>query len=219
VLDAGTQDTVKLSVGLVATMTAVLLSLLVSSEKSSYDDQRQHVRELAASIAVLDRLLSKYGDGGAEVRASLRTEVEVAVARAWPQQRDTSSELGTVADTAAMVEVIQQLVPQSPLQTEIRGQALTLALDIAQSRSLLIAEGLRSTLSPPLILIVSWLIVILLGFSLIAPRNPVAFFALLIAAASACGAIFLLLELRHPFDGVLRISSAPLTEALGLPGS
>jgi hypothetical protein len=116
-----------------------------------------------------------------------------------------------------MLEAIQQLAPQSALQTELRSQALTVSVDIAKRRSLLVAQALSGALSnPPLILIASWLVAILLGFSLIAPRNPVALVALLIAAASACGAIFLVLELHRPFDGLQRISSAPLTEALGL---
>jgi len=39
-LSADTKDTVKLAMGLVATMTALVLGLLVASAKGSYDTQR-----------------------------------------------------------------------------------------------------------------------------------------------------------------------------------
>src|SRR5512144_3002863 len=89
----GTQDTVKLSLGLVATMAAVLLGLLVSAAKTSYDEQKHQVIEMAARISVLDRLLDIYGEEAATTRADLRVMVRNAVARAWPEDGERS-ELG-----------------------------------------------------------------------------------------------------------------------------
>jgi membrane-bound ClpP family serine protease len=68
-----------------------------------------------------------------------------------------------------------------------------------------------------LTLVIAWLVVILFGFSILAPRNAVAGTALIISAMAVCGAVLLLLEFYTPFDGVIRISSEPLLAALGQP--
>ncbi len=217
----GTQDTVKLSLGLVATMAAVLLGLLVSAAKTSYDDQKHQVLEMAARISVLDRLLGIYGEDAAPARAELRVTVQGAVARAWPED-GSRSDIGHEAQSGRaemFLQTIERLAPQNSLQTQIRGQAANIALDLAQRRALLVANALEGAPTPLVVVVVVWLIVILFGFSLIAPRGPIAVLALLIAAASVCGAIVLLLEFYHPFDGPLRISSAPILQALGPPGS
>jgi hypothetical protein len=211
----GTQDTVKLALGLVATMAAVLLGLLLSGAKSSYDEQKHQVIEMAARISVLDRLLGIYGDEAASARADLRVTVHGAVSRAWPED-GSRSELGIDGRNGDLfLQTIHRLTPQSSLQTEIRAQATNIALDVAQRRALLVANALNGAPTPLLVVVVVWLVVILFGFSLIAPRGPIALLALFLAAASVCGAIVLLLEFYRPFDGPLRISSAPIIQALG----
>jgi len=215
----GTQDTVKLALGLVATMAAVLLGLLVSAAKTSYDEQKHQVIEMAARISVLDRLLDLYGDDAAPARAELRGLIRSAVARAWPEDGSRSDLAFQPQGARPFLQSIQQLMPQTSLQTEIRSQATSLALDLAQRRALLVANALDGAPVPLLVVVVIWLVVILFGFSLLAPRGPIALLALLVAAGSVCGAIVLLLEFYHPFDGPLRISSAPIVQALGLQGS
>ena len=63
-LSSETKDAVKVAMGLVATMSALVLGLLVSSAKSSYDIQRTEVIQMAAKVAFLDRVLIAYGLGG-----------------------------------------------------------------------------------------------------------------------------------------------------------
>ena len=220
-LAMGTQDTVKLALGLVATMAAVLLGLLVSAAKTSYDEQKHQVVEMAARIGVLDRLLGIYGDDAASARAELRVMVQSAVARAWPED-GSRSDIGHQAQSGRaefFLQTIQRLTPQNSVQTELRGQATSIALDLAQRRALLVANALDGPPTPLVVVVVVWLVVVLFGFSLIAPRGSIALLSLLIAAASVCGAIVLLLELYHPFDGPLRISSAPILQALGVQDS
>src|SRR5215468_9325793 len=106
----GTEDTVKLALGLVATMAAVLLGLLVSSSKDSYDQQKHELIEVAAKIAVIDRLLAFYGDGAAPARAELRAMVKSAVDRAWPSAGQSQSELAPDPGAgSAVFEMIEQL--------------------------------------------------------------------------------------------------------------
>lgn len=214
----GTDDTIKLALGLVATMAAVLLGLLVSSSKDSYDQQKQQLIQVAAKLAVIDRLLAFYGEEAAPARAELRTMVQDAVDRAWPSGEQPKSNLAPDPGAgSAVFEMIEQLSPQSSYQTDLKNHATSLALDVAERRALLVAQAADDTQSQFLAVVVAWLFVILFGFSFLSPRSHIALTALLIAAISVCGAVFLLLELGHPFEGVLRISSDPITQALGLP--
>ena len=89
-----------------------------------------------------------------------------------------------------------------------------LAFEIGQLHSLMLAESTASLSKPMLIVVVLWLVMIFLLFSLIAPPNATANFALIASALCAAGAIFLILELNHPFAGLMRISSEPMLNVL-----
>jgi hypothetical protein len=65
-----------------------------------------------------------------------------------------------------------------------------------------------------LIILVFWLVVIFVGFSVLAPRNATTILALTVSALAVSGAIFLILELDEPFSGPIRISSEPMLNAL-----
>ena len=70
-LSADTKDTVKLAVGLVATMTALVLGLLIASAKGSYDTARSEMTQMSAKLVFLDRILANYGPEAAGPRALL----------------------------------------------------------------------------------------------------------------------------------------------------
>lgn len=75
-LSADSKDAVKLAMGLVATMTALVLGLLVSSAKDGYDTKRSEVIQLAANVTFLDRSLALYGPEAADARSELGALVE-----------------------------------------------------------------------------------------------------------------------------------------------
>src|SRR4029450_7775243 len=68
-LSSESKDAGKVAMGLVATMSALVLGLLVSSAKGAYDIQRTEVIQMAAKVAFLDRVLTAYGREAAGVRA------------------------------------------------------------------------------------------------------------------------------------------------------
>src|SRR5262245_54256517 len=55
------QDVVRLGMGLVATMTALLLGLVIAAAKGTFDVQDAAIRTSSANILALDRLLAQYG--------------------------------------------------------------------------------------------------------------------------------------------------------------
>src|SRR2546429_738165 len=214
-LSADTKETVKLAMGLLATMSALLLGLLVASAKSSYDNARNQVIEMAAKVAFLDRVLTGYGPEAGDVRNLLREAIEETAHRMQPLKANTGSKLApnTQAGNAIYV-AIQRLTPNDEMQRTLKAQATTLAVELGQLRTLLVTESISSISKPLLIVVGCWLVVIFLSFAVIAPRNATATTALMISALSAAAAIFLILELDRPFSGVLRISNGPMLNVL-----
>jgi hypothetical protein len=214
-LSTESKDAVKLAMGLIATMSALVLGLLVSSAKGSYDIQRTEVIQMAAKVAFLDRVLTAYGPEAAGVRAQVRNMLEQSIQQIWPgalrqpADRNPNIQAGNLVYAA-----LQHLSPQDDAQAALKSQATAQAVDIAQVRSLLAAQSVPSISQTMLIIVVSWLVVIFVGFSVIAPRNATAILALMLSALAVSGAIFLILELDQPFGGFIGISSEPMVNAL-----
>jgi hypothetical protein len=214
-LSDGSRDAVKLAMGLVATMTALVLGLLVSSAKEGYDTKRSEVIQMAAKIAFLDRVLALYGPEATEARSELRTAVAESTRHIWSANHTRPAQLAPTHQVGdALYVTVQRLSPQDDTQRALKAQVATLMVDLGQLRSLLIAQSIPSISQPMLIILVSWLVVIFFGFSLIAPPNATTTLALVASAFSVAGAIFLILELDHPFDGLIHIPSEPLINLL-----
>jgi len=150
-----------------------------------------------------------------EHRAALRTTVRDAVARAWPTDRQKRSELTPYSRAGdSLLEALAALSPETALQSDLKAKGESLALELGERRALLRAQASSVVSTPVVFIVVAWLFVILFGFSLISPPGPVPATALVISAAAVSAAIFLILELYHPFDGAIRISNRPLLDAV-----
>ena len=214
-LSADSKDAVKLALGLVATMTAILLGLLVSSAKSSFDTARSEVMQMAAKIALLDRVLMLYGPQTADARHALRDSVAEGVRRTWPADGRRPAQLEPNEEMGDAVYVaISRLAPQDEAQRALKTEATTLMVQLAELRTLVRAQAVSSVSKPLLIALVIWLVVIFLGFSLLAPANATNILALLAGAFSVACAVFIILDLDHPFAGVVRIPSEPMIRTL-----
>ena len=214
-LSADSRDVVKLAMGLVATMSALVLGLLVSSAKGSYDTERSEVIQMAAKVTLLGRVLAAYGPEADGVRAQLRETMEEGIRQMWPEEMRRAARLAPNTQAAnATYGAIQALSPHNDMQAALKAQAASLAVDVAQVRSLLVAQSVPSISKPMLIILVLWLVIIFLGFSVLAPPNTTTMLALMVSALAVSGAIFLILELDEPFGGVIGISSEPMLNAL-----
>ena len=214
-LSGDSKDVVKLALGLVATMSALVLGLLVSSAKGAYDTERSAVIQMAAKVAFLDRVLAAYGPEAADARAQLRGAVAATVQQIWPGEANVPARLAPDTQAGNVVYgAIQGLSPNNNMQGSLKAQAATLATDLGQVRFLLVAQSVASISKPMLIILVSWLAIIFLGFSALAPPNATTILALMVSALAVSGAIFLILELDQPFGGLIRISSEPMLNAL-----
>jgi hypothetical protein len=214
-LNSETRDSVKLAVGVISTMAALLLGLLVNSAKGDFDARRTTVTQMAQKIAFLDQTLAVYGPEAAEARALLRSTTEDMIHRMWPELGSAPAKLQpNVQAGATTYNAIQRLSPQTDAQRNVKSVAINTLVELGQLHSLLAAQATSSMSGLLLVIVVAWLVVIFFTFSLLSPPNPTALLALLVSALSVSGAIFLILEMERPFAGAIRLSSQPLVDAL-----
>jgi hypothetical protein len=214
-LSADSKDAVKLAMGLVATMTALLLGLLISSAKGTYDTVQSEVMQMASKVAFLDRVLVFYGPEAATARGACRDAVAEAVRRMWPGERGGPAQLAPNEQMGdAFYAAVHRLSPHDDSQRALKAEVVALMVDLGQLRSLLQAQAIPSISRPLLIALVSWLVVIFFGFSVVAPPNATTTLALVASAFSVACAVFLILELDHPLAGLIRIPSEPMINVL-----
>jgi hypothetical protein len=114
----------------------------------------------------------------------------------------------------ALQDKVLALTPANSTQTWLQAQALTLTGAMLSARWQLGQDDLSKSPLPILVLMVFWFAVIFASFGLFSPRNATVIAALFLSAVSIGTAIRMTVELQRPFDGLVRISSAPLTQAL-----
>jgi hypothetical protein len=216
-LSPESKDVVKLGMGVIATMTALLLGLVTASAKNAFDLQAAAVRHNSADILALDRLLARYGAETKEIRELLRRAVAYRLAVTWPDDGSPAARLDR-SESTPMVETIEdrilELSPQTDVQRSFKSRALTISSSLLQARWLA-AHGKVETV--PLMLltvVIFWLTVTFGSFGLFAPTNTTVVAVLFLCALSIAAAIFLILELEQPFDGVIKVSGVPLRYAL-----
>jgi len=211
------KDIVRLGTGLVATISALVLGLLINSASTSYDAQRNEVRQLAANIILLDQLLERYGPETRTARQLLRAGIPPLVTQLWgdvetPGPQAMATEPSGNASRAYLA--MHDLAPQNDAQRSIKALALQTATDAQKSRLMLFERSHAAIPIPFLTILISWLTMIFISFSLFTPLNPTSIVALAFIALSAASAIFLILEMGQPFDGMMQLSSGALRTAL-----
>jgi hypothetical protein len=216
------RDVVKMGAGMVATLAALVLSLLVASAKGSFDTMNKGLVEASSKIILLDRIMAQYGPETQEIRGQLRSNVASAIEQMWSGDKTDQSNkrvLDSKTGLEALQNKLRQLSPHSDAQRWHQSRALQVSAEITESRWMLIEQHAQSSLPMPFfVMLVSWLVIIFFCFSLLAPRNATVIIVLLICALSASGALYLILELDRPYGGLIAVSDAPLREALSYLG-
>ncbi len=220
-LSSESKDVMKMGTGLLATLSALVLGLLIASAKNSFDAQRAGFQQLSTNLILLDRGLKFYGPETKETREQLHHAVAVLLELRWPTNGSKAGGLDSPElsqSASALYVAIRDLKPQTEAQKTIQSQALQVGSDLTRTRWAL-NQGEESSIPIPfLVVLVLWLTVLFITFGLFAPGNLTVITVLFICAVSVAGALFLIVELDHPFNGLIQISGKPLRDALGQLG-
>jgi len=214
------KEVVRLATGLIATMSALVLGMLVSSAKSSYDASKNEVAEMSSDIVAIDRLLAKYGPETGELRAEFRQLVEFGLDRLWPSSASRHAELRPADHGQVLADKLMLLEPKNDTQVAAKTQITSMVIALHKSQWLLFLKSEQKPIPIPLLVVlILWLAAIFASFGLFAPSNPTVVATLALSALAVSSAIFIILEMYTPFSGVLRISPEPILEALRQMGS
>jgi len=214
-LNAASRDLVKLGMGIIATMSALVLGLLVTSAKNSYDAESRALIEMSAKIVLLDRVLAHYGPEAQPARELLKVTVSKLVERMWSNNGSHTESTEPIASRSEIVyERVQELVPTTDAQRTLQSRALNIATDIGQMRWLMLEQASGSASTPLLVIVVFSLTITFMSFGLHAPPNGTIVATLFLCALSVSGVMYLILEMYMPFGGLISIPSDPLRAAL-----
>lgn len=220
-LSRDTRDVVMVTMGLIATMVALVLGLLISSAKTSFDLENNGIQQTAANIIKLDRALARYGPETKEIREKFQRLIALRIQQVWPEGISTAEKMDTPERTRAnedILSAIHNLSPKTETQRELQSRAQQIALDMMGARWLMLVQAVNTV--PPLflVLVIFWLCILFGGFGLFAPRNGTVIVAFVLCGLAISSAIFLILEMNNPLGGMIKVSSLPLRYALSQLG-
>jgi len=120
-LSKETQDVVRLSAGMIATLTALVLGLLVSSAKTSFDTVNNGLVQGSAKFILLDRALARYGPETQAIRDQLQRALAGGLETVWPMEKTGVSAL-TAFERANGMDLVQDklhdLTPHNDAQRQ-----------------------------------------------------------------------------------------------------
>jgi type VI protein secretion system component VasK len=217
-LTEDSRNMVTIGMGIVATMAAIAVGLMIQGAQISFSSQRSDLIEMSAKIVFLDKLLSDYGPEAKDARTALRGTLERTINQFWPNDGSEGAMIEVPeSKSETLYYQILSLKPDNDARRAMRDEALSLTYDLAQARDSIVMGQARSIPKAFLIvlgIILFWFVAIFFSFGLYAPTNATVLSTLVISALAVTLALFIIMELNRPFDGLLRMPSEPLVEAL-----
>ncbi|GAU82851.1 DUF4239 domain-containing protein [Bosea sp. BIWAKO-01] len=212
-LSSDSRDAIKLATAIIGTLSALALGLLIASAKRSFDDAGTGLRTTAARVVLLDRVMAQYGEETREAREVLRKLLELRLSDAGSERT-----LDDGLDIETVQGALRNLSPPTDAQRWLQGRALQLTGQIAEARWMRAETEVGGFPGAFLAILVFWLALLFASFGLLAPGNGTVVATLFVCALSVTGALVLIIDMDHPYLGLIRISDAPLRQALGRLG-
>jgi hypothetical protein len=213
------KDVLRLGLGLITTLSSLVLGLLISTAKSSYDAKRGQVTQIATDVILADRSLGLYGPETGSARRALRDQVAALVDQVRSAGASSSKlQPSSQGDLSDFYQTVRRLSPRDDSQRALKAEVLRISLEVGQIRASALAQEISSIPIPFLVVLVFWLTALFLGFGLFASRNLIVVAALCVCALTVSTAIFLILDMDQPLTGVMKLSIEPLHNAMAVIG-
>ena len=214
--DDATKDVVKLIMGLMATMTALILSLLIASAHTFFDTQRGEIQQMGVNVLLMDQSLAGYGPESMPTRLKLKEDLGFMLNSMKPYHENGAANHATVAQTGTMtlLDVTHGLTPKTDAQRASLSAARSYATQIAEARLLMHEQATTPWPAALALTLLCWLALLFLFFGLFSPINATVVLSLLIGAVSVTAAMFLMLSMSHPYKGIMHLSDLPLRRAI-----
>lgn len=212
-----TQKMVQITMNVVAILAALVLGLLIASTKTSFDTRSKEIEQFSANLTLLDRELLHFGQEQKDLRALLRDFTTRKIAQTWPTDHGSQPAVDDV-QTVQMLDDIEDrlrvLTPQTEIERLARSSALQLAGELKRTNRLLTVQESGRTPRPFLVVVIFWVSVLFVSYTIFAPFNATVIATMLVAALSVSIAVNLIFDMDQPFLGFVKVSSAPMEQAL-----
>jgi hypothetical protein len=216
-LQGESRDMIRTASGLLGTVVALTIGLLVGSAKSTFDQANEGVIAFSTRVIQLDQALRRFGPVAEPLRGELRESMQLGRELLWYSQEPVDRRLKEAQRMRRFNDVLKQieaLPVESPGQELTRKEAAVLGGEVGRS-VWQVLEKSEQQLPPPLIaMLIVWLGLLFFSFGLLAPANRTALGALVLSSLAMAGALFMLLEMNQPFDGFIEVSPGPLETML-----
>lgn len=213
-LSEATHKTVQLTMGAVGLMAALVVGFLVTNAKTDLDNSRRAIEQFSTNLRLLDREAVHFGSEAKPVRDLLRAFTEEKIAQTWTATRGSRDHSHSVRMLNEIQDRLRGFAPQDNLGREARVSGLRMIDDLKQTSRLLAIQTSARTPHFFLIVVIFWLSVLSFSYAVFAPPNAVVLVAFAVAAFSIAAAVNLIVDMEHPFAGYIKVSPAPMQEAL-----
>jgi hypothetical protein len=216
-MSSGSRDMIGAIMGLVSLLLALVLGTLVGSAYGFFASQKANVETLGARTIQLDMTLAQYGPETQPLRDGLKGAVKSAYQTIWgggdddPKHFEVEAFLPMFED---MNKGIAALAPHTPAQTQLLPQIGVNAGIIEQTRFLMSLQLASPVSWPLLFIVVSWAMLLFAGFGVLSGFNSTSVAALGLGAFAVASAVFLILELNSPFNGLFRVPGAGVEQTI-----
>ena len=209
-LEGGSKEAIRLGAGFLSTLAALVIGLMIASAKNTYDSQNTNIRQLGTNAVLVDQMLTQYGPEAKAARTLLREIIPSATLRIW-QENAAGKGGGSAFFVSEMAErfynAVEGLKPATPEQTSLKSRIIQLTIDIGRTRLLVFTQGDDAIPLPFFVVLVFWLVAIFASFSLFAEPGLIVVASTLVFALSVSSALFLIVDLSHPFQGLMQVSN------------
>jgi hypothetical protein len=216
-LNSESRDAIRLATAIVGTLAALALGLLIASAKTTFDNADLDVRTSAARVVLLDRVMAHYGPETDEARAQLRKLLEKRLSRGWTAANAddiSAGSAGEFQEIEAVQSELRSLTPTTEPQKILQARALQVSGVVAEGHWLVVESAHEGLPWAFLAVLVLWLGLMFATFGLQAPPNATVISVLVVCALSVAGAIFLIVQMASPYQGIIHVSEDPIRYAL-----
>jgi hypothetical protein len=222
-------DAVRIIITMLVTFAALVLGLLTSSVKETFDRDGQQLRAFAVELIQLDHRLRELGPKAEPARDLVGRYTAAAIASTWPKERPPPGDYPRVAPGERPTDIgsdmllamlhradtmIRALPAESDAERSLRNGASAQMSDVLMQRWKLVELAYRSMSWPFMTVLIIWLAIVFLTFGLSSPRNGLVYAMMILSAFSIASVVYAILDLDTPIGGFVEISSQPLRDAL-----
>jgi hypothetical protein len=211
-----TKSLVNVSTAVIATVSALVLGLLISNANTSFTRLGGEVTTLSAELLRLDHILSRYGPEAEPARQLLLEFAEHKAGDLFPENpSDVRLRNPSTYELLQRLEdVLLTLRPANARDQWWLAQAMTLAAKVGDATWLLAQQVGQGTPKAFVALLVFWLALLFASFGLFAPPNLTSAVTLTLCALAVAGAVAMFLELEQGFGSLVHISPEPMRQAV-----